>query len=64
MQSVPGLGVLRWAILHTVHESSLQATVDEQAGYLGIFGKILDVNDSMGMAPNIDLAKLCEQPDP
>ncbi|KAL5603814.1 hypothetical protein FOVSG1_006564 [Fusarium oxysporum f. sp. vasinfectum] len=58
------LGVLNWTLLHTAHESSLQATVDEQAGYLRIRGKIVDVIDSMGMAPNINLTKLCEQPDP
>ncbi|WJG35693.1 uncharacterized protein FOBCDRAFT_203993 [Fusarium oxysporum Fo47] len=57
------LGVLSWTLLHTAHESSLQATVDEQAGYLRIRGKILDVIDSMGMATNINLTKLCEQPD-
>ncbi|KAJ3453794.1 hypothetical protein MRS44_018426 [Fusarium solani] len=58
------LGVLNWSFLHAAGDSSLQASVDVQAGYLSIRGRIVDVIDSMGMTPNINLIKLCEQPDP
>ncbi|KAH6971904.1 heterokaryon incompatibility protein-domain-containing protein [Ilyonectria destructans] len=55
------LGVLNWTHLHAAGDSSLQASVDGQAGYLSIRGRIVDVIDSMGMTPNIRLTKL---PDP